>query len=111
MIPTEYQEQVAFIQYLELKGYDYFRVPNETYTKSWNQKRINKALGVKAGIPDLFVIVDSNLVAVEMKRTKNSTTTASQIEWIKKLNSAGVPTKVCKGAEAAIKFIETYREV
>lgn len=51
--PTEQQEQIVLIQYLNLKGIPHFRVPNETYTKSWNQKRLNKALGVKAGVPDL----------------------------------------------------------
>ena len=30
--PTEDQEQEAFVQWLRLKGYPHFRVPNETYT-------------------------------------------------------------------------------
>ncbi len=108
MIPTEYQEQVAFIRYLELKGYDYFHVPNSTYTKSWNQKRLNKALGVKPGVPDIFVIVEGDLITVEMKRVKGGRATQAQLDWIKKLNSAGIPSKVCRGAQEAIEFVESY---
>lgn len=55
--PTEDQEQEAFVQWLRLKGYPHFRVPNETYTKSWSQKAKNKKLGVSSGVPDLFVAV------------------------------------------------------
>ena len=56
-LPTEAAEQVALVHYLRAKGYRHFRVPNETYTKSWKQKATNKALGVVSGVPDLFVIV------------------------------------------------------
>ena len=68
MIPTEEQEQMAFVQWLTLNNIDHFRVPNETFTRSWNQKRKNKALGVSSGVPDLFVILPkpyNRLVAIE----------------------------------------------
>jgi Holliday junction resolvase len=110
VIPTEYQEQVNLIQYLELKGYPYFRVPNETHTHSWNQKRINRALGVKSGVPDLFVIVNNRLIAIEMKRQKGSKTTPEQIEWIKRLNDCAVPARICRGAGPAIEFVEEMSE-
>ena len=55
--PTEDQEQEAFVQWLRLKGYPHFRVPNETYTRSWSQKAKNKKLGVSSGVPDLAVVV------------------------------------------------------
>ena len=58
--PTEEQEQMAFVQWLRLKGYAHFRVPNETYTKSFKQKAKNKALGVSSGVPDLAVVVPIN---------------------------------------------------
>lgn len=106
MLPTEDQEQAAFVQWLRLKGYPHFRVPNETYTKSWKQKAKNKALGVVSGVPDLFVVAGGKLVAVEMKRTKGSVVSASQIEWLKTLENAGIAGRVCKGADEAIKFIE-----
>ena len=107
MIPSEDAEQANLVQYCDIKGYPRFRVPNETYTKSWNQKRKNKMLGVSAGVPDLFVVAHGKLIAVEMKRTKGSTTSQAQKDWIETLNNAGIPAQVCKGAEAAIEFIES----
>lgn len=105
-VPTEQEEQIALVQYLNLKHIPHFRVPNETYTKSWNQKRLNKALGVQPGIPDLFVIFNNQMKGVELKRIKGGVTSEAQKEWIKKLNQAGIPVKVCKGCDEAIKFIE-----
>lgn len=124
--PTEDQEQEAFVQWLRLKGYPHFRVPNETYTRSWSQKAKNKKLGVSSGVPDLFVAVpfppphliiyeedgsesirDKKFVAVEMKRKKGGVTSANQKQWIKTLNEAGIQTVVCKGCDAAIEFIES----
>jgi hypothetical protein len=124
--PTEDQEQEAFVQWLRLKGYPHFRVPNETYTRSWSQKAKNKKLGVSSGVPDLFVAVpfppphliiahkdrddevrNKTLVAIEMKRKKGGVTSANQKQWIKTLNEAGIQTVVCKGCDAAIEFIES----
>lgn len=124
--PTEDQEQEAFVQWLRLKGYPHFRVPNETYTRSWSQKAKNKKLGVSSGVPDLAVVVPtkaiaeryavsrdyeewygSRLVFIEMKRKKGGVTSANQKQWIKILNKAGVQTVVCKGCDAAIEFIKS----
>lgn len=55
--PYEDQEQEAFVQWLRLKDYPHFRVPNETYTKSHKQRIKNKKLGVSPGVPDLAVVV------------------------------------------------------
>ena len=124
--PTEDQEQEAFVQWLRLKGYPHFRVPNETYTRSWSQKAKNKKLGVSSGVPDLFVAVpfppphliiahkdrddevrNKTLVAIEMKRKKGGVISENQKKWIKTLNEAGIQTVVCKGCDAAIEFIES----
>lgn len=121
--PYEDQEQEAFVQWLQLKGYPHFRVPNETYTKSHKQRIKNKKLGVSSGIPDLAVVVPdvwyvygenvppntytSRLVFIEMKRKKGGVTSVNQKKWIKTLNKAGVETVVCKGCDAAIEFIES----
>lgn len=109
MIATEYEEQIAFIQYLSLKGLTYFHIPNSTYTKSFNQKRRNKALGVVPGPPDLFVIIPNKIVlGIEMKRVKGSTTSPNQKEFQKILTDAGLPTYICKGCDAAIDIVEQY---
>jgi len=104
--PTEYAEQVAFRQWLDLMKLPYFRVPNETYTKSWRQKRMNTELGVKAGVPDIFICVAGRVVAVEMKRIKGGVVSPHQKEWIETLNEHGLETVVARGASEAIEFIE-----
>ncbi len=111
MIPTEEVEQMHLVMYCRSKGYKFFRVPNETYTKSWSQKRKNKELGVVRGVPDLFIVAHGRLMAVEMKRVKGSVTSPEQKEWVETLNSVGVPSKICKGAEEAIEFIESNNPV
>jgi 5'-3' exonuclease len=108
--PTEEVEQRLVVEYCRLKNYDFWHTPNETYTKSWNQKRKNKEMGVVKGIPDLFIIINNKLIAIEMKRTKGSVTSKEQTAWIEKLNLANIPAKVCKGAEEAIKFINNIKE-
>lgn len=108
MIPTEEQEQMRFIGWLVTNDLYYWHTPNSTYTKSWSQKTRNKLMGVQSGIPDLFVIVNNQLVGVEMKRTKGGVVSANQKVWIERLNNANVPTKVCKGAKEAIKYIQEF---
>jgi hypothetical protein len=130
--PTEAQEQMAFVQWLRLKNLPHFRVPNETFTRSMNQKRKNTALGVSSGVPDLFVVIpakearpytvvgveewsnsgdlehffNKRLVAIEMKRKKGGHTSENQKIWLEILNNAGVETVICNGCDEAIKFIE-----
>jgi len=107
LIPTEAEEQAVFVQWLRLKKIHHFRVPNETYTKSWKQKAMNKALGVSSGVPDLFLIVNGQMIAIEMKRLKGGKTTPNQKEWLARLNAAGVPAKVCNGSKEAMSFVNS----
>jgi sulfur relay (sulfurtransferase) complex TusBCD TusD component (DsrE family) len=110
MLPTESQEQIAFVRYLRLMNIPHFRVPNETYTKSYKQKSMNKMLGVSSGVPDLFVIVAGRMIAIEMKRKKQSNVTANQKYWLKLLNESGVKSHVCYGCEQAVEVINKYLE-
>lgn len=109
-IPTESTEQKLLVQWLNLQGIKHFRVPNETYTKSYKQKVTNKALGVVPGVPDLFVAIPHvGLLAIEMKRIKRSVTSPAQKEWIELLNTLpGVQAFVCFGFEDARRTIESF---
>lgn len=109
-VPTEESEQIVVVQYLELKGHKFTAIPNSTYTKSWNQKRKNTATGLRAGFPDLVAIIDGNFIAIEMKRVKGSVVSKEQKEWIEALQNAGVETRICRGADEAIKFIRTLED-
>lgn len=110
LIPTEDQEQATFVSWLQMKGIAHFRVPNETYTTSWAQKNKNKALGVSAGVPDIFIALPHvGLLAIEMKRVANSKTSDAQLQWIATLNTIpGIEACVCKGADKAIKVVESF---
>lgn len=111
VIPSEDDEQMRLVQWLQLKDIPHFRVPNETYTTSWKQKGKNKALGVVPGVPDIFILFRKRgLIAIEMKRIKRSKTSAAQLAWIEALNEAEVPAHVCYGADDAITLIELYLE-
>lgn len=103
---SEEQEQIALVQYCELKGYKFTAIPNSTFTRSWSVKNRNTRMGVRAGFPDMVVIAGDKFMAIELKRVKNSTTSKTQKEWIEALNEAGIPARVCKGHTEAISFIQ-----
>ena len=114
---TEYDEQVAFVEWLELKGLKFTAIPNSTYTTSWNQKRKNKAMGVRKGLPDLLVFIDNKqsitdnalLLFVEMKRPEGGVVSGEQKQWIVSLNKVdNVQAEVCKGCKKAIEFVYQY---
>lgn len=110
IILTEYEEQKVVVRYLETRGLKFSSIPNSTFTKSWSQKAKNKASGLRAGLPDLLIIVKNTLLFIELKRVKNSAVSEKQKEWIAHLNAVGgnVVAKVCYGADEAIQTINYY---
>lgn len=111
MIPTEFEEQKVFVEWLEAKGLKFSAIPNSTYTTSWNQKRKNKESGLRAGLPDLLIILPAckGLLFIEMKRTKGGVISPEQQGWINELNTLdGVEAAVCKGAAEAISKVASY---
>jgi hypothetical protein len=110
-IPTEFEEQKALVQWLELKKWKFSAIPNSTYTKSWSQKAKNKASGLRAGLPDLLIVVKARsgdiLTFCELKRVKNSKTSPEQEVWVQTLlGCQGVQAAVCKGFDEAKLFLE-----
>lgn len=104
--PLEDEEQEAFVEWLQRRNIPHFRVPNETFTKSWKQKAKNKRLGVKRGVPDLFVFVSGRTVAIEMKRRSGGRLSVDQKYWLDVIAEHGGLSYVCKGAQEAIKVVE-----
>ena len=120
-IPLEEDEQKTFVEWLEIKRIPHFHCPNEVggRTKALKMRAIKmKRLGVAKGVPDLFVLVpikgvtkevDSyQMLAIEMKRKKGSVTSKEQKEWIKILELAGIPSRICKGCDEAVEFVKEY---
>lgn len=100
-------EQMRVVEWLEGQGYKYTSVPNSTFTKSWKQKARNDLLGLRSGFPDLIVIGNGKMCCPEMKKKKGGRATPNQLEWVKALTEAGIPAKVCNGADEAIAFIKS----
>ncbi|WP_166792646.1 VRR-NUC domain-containing protein [Cryobacterium algoricola] len=107
------------MQWLELQGLKFTSVPNSTFTKSWKQKSANTAQGLRAGFPDLIVLIPparakdgiSRLLAPEMKRIKGGVVSPQQREWIAALNALGsvnIDSVVAHGSEEAIEYISSF---
>ena len=111
IIPSEYEEQCALVEYLEMKGLMFSAIAQDTFTQNWSVKIRNKKRGVRSGLPDILVFIPKKniLLFIELKRIKSSPsqTKKSQTEWIENLNKVeGVLALVAKGAGEAIDFIE-----
>jgi len=111
----EYDEQKLVVQYLELIKAKFTAIPNSTYTKSWGQKNKNKSSGVRAGLPDLFIIINKKPFFIEMKRPKEKgiakgVLSQEQKSWIEKITEAGIDCYVCYGFEEAKKVIDNIKK-
>jgi hypothetical protein len=109
-VPTEDEEQINFVQYLELRNLKFTAIPNHTYNPHRSQQLKNYRLGLRKGLCDMLVVLPGiGLVFVEMKRVKKSVTSSEQRSWIEALNTCpGVAAHVAKGCDEAISIIESY---
>lgn len=111
MIATEYDEQCALVEYLEIlwkqrKILMFTALPNNTWTTSWKQKMKNVMQGIKKGFPDICVITKSKVIFIEMKRSVGGQISADQKAWIEAFNSVGTDAVVCKGFSEAKQFVD-----
>ena len=116
---SEKEEQKKVIQFLEIlksqgKIIDYHSTPNENYLLSLLPKKASfiilktlKAIGLKKGVPDLYVFGYNKMLAIEMKREKKYSISDAQKEWNKNLNkSSYCKAYICPGAESAIYILK-----
>ena len=105
---SEDQIQIAFIEYLENhKDFDKIKfsmIPNDTYTESFNQKNRNKKMGLRAGLPDLFLCVNNSVFFIEFK-TKTGIVSDKQKKWHSVLNLTSCPVYVCRSTQEAIDIV------
>ena len=112
IIPTEEQEQLALVQWLELHKIRYTHVPNEGKHKVQYRAK-QKRLGVKPGVPDILIFDRPPLspenvgVAIELKRQKGGRVTPEQTAWLEHLKARGWAVAVCRGAMEAIELLES----
>lgn len=116
---TEAQEQTALIKwsqqpkvrtaYPELKLL--FHIPNGGRRDAVEARHL-KAMGVKAGVPDLFLPVPSGHyhgLWIEMKSEKGRTR-SEQDWWLAELSKQGYAACVCHGWKEAAGTIRGYLE-
>ena len=116
---SEKEEQKKVIQFLEIlktqgKIIDYHSTPNENYLLSLLPKKISflilntlKSIGLKKGVPDLYVFGYDKMLAIEMKREKKYTISDAQKQWNENLNkSSYCKAYICPGAESAIYILK-----
>jgi hypothetical protein len=111
-VPSEDDEQMAFVEWLELCGLRFSAIPMNTYTKYMSQKMKNRRMGVRAGVPDMIVLIpphrakdgEGHLLFIEMKRRKGGVVSPEQREWLvalTALESANIEAVVAKGWDEA----------
>lgn len=86
-----------------------FHIKNET-TEGAQQVAVDRASGVKKGVPDLCLPVprgDYHGLYIEMK-TQRGKTSDAQGWWGDKLTEQGYFWEVCHGWESAIRVLEWY---
>lgn len=117
MILTEHQECVTIAQYLELlknKGdvLVYTKTTQETFTRSWSQKRKNKSEGLRSGLPDFIIVFTNGIVLfLEIKRTEGGRLSPAQNEWLSALMQTDCMVHVAYGADQAIKIIDNILKI
>lgn len=109
--PTEDQEQVALASYLDMVARDkWFHVPNGSH-KSIAQRMRFKRLGLKPGVPDVWVVIPKKGfygLVIEMKRQKGGVVSDEQKKWVEYLRNVGFSVHVCKGAGPAVEVVNWY---
>lgn len=121
IIPTEDQECEVFVQWLRLNNIPHAHISNESRSGSKNAmirgaklKRMGQSRGywdydIFVPIKGIAGVVDCyEIIKIEMKRKKGGTISPEQKEWQKIYEMAGIPCKICKGADEAIDFVKNY---
>jgi len=113
---TEDEEQAFLFDWVELNlgripelGL-LFHIPNGGARLKSEAARF-KRLGVKAGVPDLFLPVarkGCHGLFIEMKRKRGGKTSPAQRKWLDDLFLQGYLAVRCDGAEEACAVLENY---
>lgn len=122
-VPLEDHECIKFAAWLAKRQIPATHIPNESRSSKRDaaiRARKLKMMGVSRGVWDYEIFVpiydiDGELatyqqIKIEMKRQRGggSTVSKEQKDWGKIYESAGIPCKICYGADEAIAFVEEY---
>ena len=114
-VRAERGEQAALFEWAALQSGAYpelrllYHIPNGGYRNLLEAAHL-KALGVKAGLPDIHLPVARggfHGLYIELKRPKGGRTTKEQREWLDALKEQGYLAAICPGCgEAAALLLE-----
>ena len=113
---TEDQEQIALFRWLDLESAKHpelqlcFHIANGGYRTPIEAARF-KAMGVKAGVPDIFLPVARggfHGLFIELKRANGGRLSDAQRGWLEALRRCGYYAVMCHGWEAAREEIVQY---
>lgn len=108
-VPTEHQEQVKLVGWMRKKGWTFCAVPNGGARSSAIEGARLRSAGLQKGFPDLLVFWPVQ-AAIELKRQKGGRVSPEQQAWLDTLQGCGWQVQVCKGADAAIEWLEEIHE-
>jgi hypothetical protein len=106
---SEAQEQVAFVDWLEIMQIPYYHVPNGGFRTEKEGAKL-KRMGVKAGVPDICIVRacgEYHGAYVELKR-KGGFVSKVQRKWLQLLGKEGYYAIVAYGAVEAIAGVKEY---
>lgn len=119
--PLEDDECIAFSNWLKLENIPVAHIANESRMSSKSAMIRGaklKKMGQSRGVWDYEVFVPIKNIdgkvdcyqelRIEMKRRKGGVVSDEQKAWGKVYESAGIPCKICRGADEAIKFVSRY---
>lgn len=112
LIPTEQEDQIAFIQWFRIK-YPKIMIAasaNGGYRRLLEAKKL-KEMGVSAGFPDLTIPYPKGIyhgLYIEMKKKDRGKLSWPQIDWLNYLRKQGYKAEVAYGLDQAIKITEEY---
>lgn len=115
MNASEHQEQKALFAWASLAEGRWpelgllYAVPNGGHRHKAVAARM-KAEGVKSGVPDICLPVARggyHGLYIELKTVRGQVSNA-QRQWLRRLQAQGYRVAICRGWEAARKFIEDY---
>lgn len=99
---TENQLQIMVAKFLDTCLVDaWWTAINPIPAKSKAAAGLSKAMGMKAGCPDLLVVHNGNAIFIELKTAKGRTSDA-QNAAIERIEAAGSRVHVCRSLEDVI---------
>ena len=105
--------QRACVEYLRLcvppppGGPFWFHVPNQRGTRTIYEAQILKALGVRAGVPDLIVCWRGRFLAIELKAPRGRVS-ETQAETQASIAAAGGETHLCRSVDDLIASLRSW---